>query len=167
MATVDISYLLNYLRLYIGDTTPATYRYTDAWLKTALEAAVKFLAAWWNNKYIIDTNYLVSRNTEVTSFLDDEPPVIQADDEWPLVLAAAIITLEGSLESTSWNIASWKDYEISYSNLESGKLKDRRIERMLTDLKDYLLPPTKRLARPIKQSLPGYLNNSYERDGKY
>jgi hypothetical protein len=167
MATVDPVYMIPRLRLYVGDINPALYRYTDEWLTTALEASISFLSAWWYNKYLLDVDGLVYRNTNVTSFLDLEPPVIQADDEWPIILAAAIILLEGSLENASWSIASWKDYEISYTNLESGRLKDSRINRMWDDLKDYLLPPTKRLARPIKQSLPGYKKNNYESEGKY
>jgi hypothetical protein len=38
---------------------------------------------------------------------------------------------------------------------------------LVNELNSLILPPTKRLARTKKLSLPGYLNNSHERDTEY
>src|SRR3970040_1981411 len=164
MATVDISYLVPHLRLFIGDISPATYRYIDEWLLVALKASVKVLGSWWpdRNKYLIDESGLVYRNTLV-SFPEAEPPVILPDDERPIIVMETIIILEGSLENTAWNLVSWRDNEIAFSNLESGRMKDRNITRLWNELLYLINPPTKKLARAIKRSLPGYLTNQYER----
>jgi hypothetical protein len=164
--TYDIDYLIEDLRLFIGDTNPLTYRYTDTWLDTALLASVKALGRWWANRYMVDNNELIYRNTNYTLWEETSPPVIQQKDERPIILMAAIVVLEGSLENMAWDLASWKDNEISYTNLESGKIKNERIKRLWTELESLMLPPTKRLAWTTKQSLPGYVGNNYERQGK-
>ena len=164
MATINIGYLIPYLRLTVGDTTPNLYRYLDEWLLIALKASLTALGRWWGdrNKYLITTTYQVSRNSLV-SFPDEEPPVILPDDERPIVLMAAIIILEGSLENSAWDFVSWRDNEISYSNLESSRSRTGNLERLWNELLSLLNPPAKKLARAIKGSLPGYLNNQFER----
>jgi hypothetical protein len=57
--------------------------------------------------------------------------------------------------------------EISYSNIESGRVRDTNIKRIWDELTSLLTPPTKKLATPIKGSMPGYLNNDYEKKGKF
>lgn len=167
MQTTSLDYLIPYVRLNIGDTNPAAYRYTDEWITVSLVAAVKTLGAWWRNKYLLTAENLVYRNTEIIEEAADGESVIMSADERPIVLMASIVMLQGSLENSAWNIASWKDAEISYSNLEGGKLRNSNLGRLWDELQYLMLPPTKRLARTRKQSLPGYLNNKYERDTEY
>jgi hypothetical protein len=80
---------------------------------------------------------------------------------------ASIIILEGSLENNAWNLGSWRDAEISYSNIESGRVRDLNIKRLWDELMSLITPPTKKLARTTRGELPGYKNNVYEQKGKY
>lgn len=162
MGTVNIGYLIPDLRLTIGDTNPAAYRYDNEWIRIALLGGLKKLARWWNYRYKLDSDNLVYRNTLIT-FSETEPPVIMIGDERPIIIAAALVILEGSLQNNAWNLASWRDAEISYSNLEGGRIKDSNIKRLWEELREAITPPNKRLAKPIKGSLPGYLNNPFER----
>lgn len=159
---INMDYLIPSLRLQLGDINSESYRYTDAWLRTALVNGVKFLQKWWDNRYLIDTDYDVYRNTAIT-FAFPSPPIIQTQDERPIILASSIVIKEGSLEASSWNTGSWKDAEIAYSNIEGGKMKDSSLARDWDELTDLLKPPQKRLAHTKKGSLPGYLDNEYDR----
>ena len=160
MATTLI-YLIPYLRLQLGDINPASYRYDDTWLEISLQLSVKSLGRWWNFKYLLDTNNEIYRNPN-TVFLFPEPPIIEVYDERAIILMASIIIKEGSLENNSWNVSSWKDAEISYSNLEGNRAKLESLKKDWDELLEILTPPTKRLAYPTKSSLPGYRNNQYE-----
>lgn len=164
--STNLDYLIDSLRLHLGDTVIGSYRYTDAWLRTALIMSVKALMRWWDYKYLIDTDYNVYRNQHWT-YLFDEPPIVQHGDESPIILMAAIVIKEGSLENNSWSVGSWKDAEIAYSNIEGNKAKIASIETDREALEDILKPPTKRLARTKKGSLPGFKDNTYERTTKY
>lgn len=171
MATVNIGYLLPFLRLEIGDTNPETYRYTNDWLLVSLQASMKALARWWRNKYLLDTSNAVYRNHSTgVLFLQDEPPVIEIQDERPIILMASLIVLEGSLENTTWDLASWRDNEISFTNLDSGRIKDLNLTRRRDELLSLMKPPTKKLARIYKGSLPGYRttgSSKYESEGEF
>lgn len=162
--STNLDSLLMYLRLRIGDTNPVTYRYTDEWLNTALVGSVKTLEQWWNFKYLIDSEFNVYRNPSY-SFIFDETTygILEPGDDQTIILMAAIIILGGSLENSAWDYGSWRDYEISYSNIESSRARGSTLDRLWNELLGRLKPPQKRLATPIKGSLPGYLNNSYER----
>lgn len=163
MATTTLSGYIPRLRMHLGDDTEGSYRYLDTQLDTALMAAVELLMPRWNYKYLLNDSNEVYRNPNIR-FLFSEPPVIIRGDIWPIIIQAAIIVKEGSLENSSWNFASWRDAEISYSNLESSRAKDKSLERDL-ELLDTMLPwRSKRLAQPKKGHLPGYLNNPYEHD---
>lgn len=155
-------YLIDSLRLYLGDINPATYQYTDAWLRTSLVLAIKALQRWWNYKYLVDTSYNVYRNTAVDKFLFPSPPIIENGDEEAIVLMAAIIIKEGTLQNSAWSVGSWKDAEISYSNIEASKLRDSSVKRDWDKLTAILKVPQKRLASALKGSLPGYKNNQWE-----
>lgn len=163
----DLDYLMPSLRLTIGDINPAAYRYTDEWLSSALYSSMYTMLPWFKYKYTVDsTTLVVTRNPEnLNLFVFDEPPVIELQDERPIILMAAIIVLEGSLENYSWNLASWRDAEISYTNLDSGRIKSENLKRLWAELNSLILPPTKRLAKTVKGSLPGYINNPWERKG--
>ena len=157
----NLDYLIDALRLHLGDIDPASYRYTDEWLRTSLVMSVKALMRWWNYNYLIDTNYDAYRNANIT-YLFPEPPIIEYGDEEIIILMASIVIKEGSLESNSWAVGSWRDAEISYSNIEGNRSKEGSIDRDWKLLTDILKPPVKRLAQARKQSLKGYIGNKYE-----
>jgi len=151
----DLDFLLPELRLRLGDTDSAAYRYLDSWLRVSLVTALKSLQRWWRIRYIIDeTTYVVTRYPDST-FLIDEPPVIQQQDQTPILIMAQILTQSGTLENMSWSVGSWRDAEVSVSNIESGRLKDSSLERLWNELLWYLKPPTKRLNPGYRDSIPG------------
>jgi hypothetical protein len=141
----NLSYLIAVLRLEIGDINPASYRYTDEWLDTALVSSIVALQRWWNNKYLVDETYTtVSRNPDIT-FIFSEPPVIQTSDETPVVLMASYIIQSGSLENSAWSIGTWRDAEYYVSNTDGGRIRDAGLKRTWDRLLMYLKPPQKRL----------------------
>ena len=164
--TTNLDYLIDGLRLHLGDIDSSAYRYTDEWLRTSLVMSIKTLQRWWDYKYLVDTDYNVYRNQH-WNYLFPEPPIIEHGDEEPVILMASLVIKEGSLENNSWNVGSWKDAEIAYSNIEGNRAKLESVQNDWNALTNILKPPTKRLARTIKGSLPGYKGNRYERTTKY
>lgn len=163
LTPTNVDYLIDKLRLHLGDINPATYRYLDEWLRTAIIGAVEKLERWWNYKYLVnDTTYNVYRNTETCSFTLAEPPVIEQFDKDIIILMASIIIKQGDLQNSSWTFGSWKDAEISYSNIEGSKSKEGSIERDWLELTSLIKPPQKQLANSKKSSLPGYKDNAWE-----
>ncbi len=163
--STTLDYLIPELRFRIGDIDPATYRYLDQWLLIALIVAVKKFYKYYNPpKYFIDASNVVTRNPASLRFTTDETVegTIETVDEPILVLLAAIGTVGGSLESSAWSIVSWKDAEISFNNNESGRLQSDVLKGWQQELNDLIKAPMKRLATTGKQSLPGYLRNSFE-----
>lgn len=158
----NLDYLIDSLRLHLGDIDSTSYRYLEEWLRTAIVLSVKSLQRWWNFKYLIDTDYNVYRNPNHT-YLFESPPIVQNSDERPIILMASIIVKGGSLENSAWAVASWKDAEISYSNIAGGNMRDKSLDRDIAELELLMKPPVKRLAGTVKGHLPGYLNNPYER----
>jgi hypothetical protein len=154
--STSLQYLVPYLRLRLGDTNPEAYRYDHQWLVTSLIFGTKLSARYWRNKYLVTDAGIVTRNPDVLFEIDESLGTIEDKDEPVLVLLALIVILEGSLENTAWNIASWKDAEISFSNLEGGRIRDANIKRLHDELNSLVTSPTRRLARTIKGSLPGY-----------
>lgn len=142
----NLDYLIDSLRMKLGDTNAATYRYLDSWLRTSLVTAVGALQRWWNFRYLIDpTTYDVSRNTLADYTYEEADGLIQKSDEWPIVLMAAIIIKEGALENHAWTMGSWRDAEVSYSNISSGSALEGSIRRDWDELKLYLKSPNKQL----------------------
>ncbi len=151
MATTNISYLLPYLRLEIGDIDSTNYRYTDEWLDIALVQSIKSLQRWWRNRYLVDeTNLIVSRGADST-FVQAEPPVIDASDEMPIILMAAFLVKEGSLENSAWSTVTWRDAEYYVSNVEGGRMRDTSLQRTWDRLLMYLKPPQKRLHAGVRE----------------
>lgn len=154
--TKVIDSLIKELRLHLGDLDPTSYRYLDMWLTTALLTAVKTLQRWWNYKYLVD--YLtndVYRNPNVV-FTFAPPPEIEDQDVRPIILMASIIIKSGQLENMSWSLSSWRDAEISFSNISSGSQKENSIKRDKEELLSLLTPPTNKLTGSKKVHLPGY-----------
>jgi len=144
--------LLPLLRLRLGDTNSASYRYLDEWLLLSLSAAVTALSRYWGNKYLLDSLNEIYRSTDYAYFESDSPPVIQFKDEWIIVLMASIIIKAGSLENMAWDLGSWRDAELSFSNLESGRQKDLSLKRDWEELNNYLKVPKKRPVIPVRTS---------------
>lgn len=140
-----VEYLIPALRMELGDINPLAYRYLDEWLKVALLMSVKSLQRWWNSKYLVDDETgTVYRNTAFT-FTFTEPPIIATQDEMPILLMAAILVREGSLEEAAWSTSTWRDAEYYVSNVEGGRLRDTGLKRTWDRLLMYLKPPQKRL----------------------
>jgi len=167
MTTTTLDYLIPDVRLKIGDLDSTAYRYLDEWILNSLILSVKSLQRFWNNKYLLDSTNAVYRNPELTFLLDEVDGVIEDRDEYILIVMSSTIILEGSLENNSWNISSWKDAEISFTNLESGRIKNDLLKRLRDELYSYLKPPSKRLAWAIGNPLVGYKDNPYETTKKY
>lgn len=152
---MNVSALIPALRLHLGDTDSSAYRYLDEWLKLALVLAIQTLGRRWSNKYLVDENsFEVSRNPDVSTFVLEEPPVIQPIDIRPIILQASIIIKNGSLEANAWNLVSWRDYEVSYSNLESGRQRDNSLKMDIEELDSILKPPSKRVGKAIRINFP-------------
>lgn len=155
--------LIDGLRLRIGDIVPATYKYLDEWLRTSLVASAKTLSKWFNFKYLIDSSNNIYRNPNYTFIFDEATyGIIEPGDEQAIIIMASIIVLGGSLENASWDAASWRDAEISFSNLEQFRTRGGNLARLWDELLSYIKPPMKRLAYPRKGTLPGYKNNPWE-----
>jgi len=114
----DLTNLIPELRIRIGDTNPALYRYTDDWLLVSLKSSVKLLSKWWNFKYLLDSNGDVMRNPDGYFVFEETSDgviggVFEPGDDQVVIIYAAIVILEGSLENSAWDFGSWKDAEIS------------------------------------------------------
>jgi len=151
---INIDYLLPTLRLHLGDTDPASYRYVDGWLRVALVSGIKSLQRWWGLRYLINsTTNDVERGTSY-DFIHADPPIIQDSDERPVILMSSVLVKSGQLESNSWNVGSWKDAEIAVSNIEGNRAKMFGVGMDWDELKMYILPPTKRLSSALRISHP-------------
>jgi len=155
---VSIDYLIPYVRVEIGDTTPASYRYLDEWIVAALTLSVKKAQRYWRSKYLITDKGYVTRSTLISFDTVESVGVIEDRDEPILVLLAAIAILEGGLENHAWDVASWKDAEISYSNIAGGQIRNDNLKRLKVQLDDMIKAPTKRLAWTQGSPLPGFMN---------
>jgi hypothetical protein len=159
----NLSYLIPYVRLRLGDTDVSSRRYLDEWLQRSLVLSTITLGKWMNFKYLLDENYNIYRNPN-HQFMFPAPPVIEGADESIIVAMATYLTLEGSLENSAWDVVSWKDAEISFSNLESARTRSRVLERLWEEITLTVQPPGKRLSFSVKGHLPGYKRNVYEFD---
>lgn len=155
---ITIDYLIPYVRVEIGDTDSTAYRYLDEWIVASLILAVKKAQRYWRSKYHITDKGYVTRSTTISFDTTEAEGIIEDRDEPILVLLAAITILEGGLENQAWNVGSWKDAEISYSNIEGGRIRNDNIKRLKTQLDDMIKAPTKRLAWTQGAPLPGFMN---------
>lgn len=172
LVPTDLDYLVGDLRLHLGDTG-TTQLYSDGQLKKALVAGFKSLYIRWQGRYTIDDTYHVSRTDNYT-FQDGAPPIIMIQDERPIVLAAAIILRSsqlqqvGIVQGSSSFVGSWRDDEISFSNIQGGSIMQSTLQKDVDELNEILPPRTGKLAHSKKQSLPGFTieqGNWYEGNG--
>lgn len=157
MAETTLEHLIPELRLYIYDLEEP-YTFSDSTLLTSLNAAVKLLGRRWNHRYLFSDGD-VSRNSEIDSFKTDEPPVIEYSDEALILLQASIVLKTAQAYDSTWDIASWKDDEISYSNIQGAKSRDTSLQNDL-ELLDKLLKQRLHAGKVVE--LPGFHRNTYE-----
>lgn len=137
METTTLSYLIPQLRRHLYDYT-VPYSYSDDTLSGYLLDSIKALGNRWHNKYRVATvelvDNLIIRNDNSFMFEFSEPPVIQSQDERAVILQASIF-IKGS---TKWNesgsAVSWRDEEISYSNLESARQRSSTMQDDVAEL---------------------------------
>jgi hypothetical protein len=80
-------------------------------------------------------------------------PVVQYRDEPPIILQASILVKSGSLQEASWQVASWRDDEISVSNIQGDKSRQFGLQQDRDMLETYF---KRRLFSASRQSLPGF-----------
>jgi len=148
----DLTYLVIDLRRYIYDITEP-YSYTDDLLDAYLMQGMRMLGVRWNYRYLITITGTVTRNTAITSWKTTSPPIIEYGDESKIILQSAILLKSGSAFNSSWDVGSWKDDEIAYSNIQAAKSRDLSIIRD-QELLDQLLKG--RLFIGSAYDLPGY-----------
>ena len=147
-----LDFLIPELRVMLNDITPVP-TYQDNYLRAVLVHALKSLGRRWNNRYLINTQYVVSRNDTVVSYTIDAPPIIEQDDQYVICLASVIMVKKAQIYDSSWDVASWKDDEISYSNIQAAKERDSSLLRDIAELEQLL---NKRLYSGKVTSLPGF-----------
>ena len=150
--TSNLEELILPLRVQIGDLD-AIPTYDDERLHGILRVAVSALMRRWNDRYYVDNDGVVNRNPNIT-FEWSSPPVIQHKDRRAIVLQSSIMIKGGVKFSNSGDTVSWRDEEISFSNLESARQKDSSLADDITEL-DALLPKQK-LAQPLYGKLYGW-----------
>jgi len=156
--TSNLEELIIPLRVQIGDNDP-TPTFSDEYLHMVLREAVAALMRRWDDMYYVDNEGVVHRNPNVT-FDWSSPPVIQHRDRRPIVLQASVMIKSGKKFSESGDVASWRDEEIAYSNIESARQRSSTLEDDVREL-DMLLPG-KKLARPKYGRLYGWDTNPRE-----
>jgi len=149
--TTELDYLISDLRFYLGDVT-VPYRYADTHLRHGLVMACKALMKKWRNRYSISASYVASRSP-TADFYELAPPIIERADETAFILQASIIIKTAEVQDTSWDIASWRDDEIAYSNIAGGGALKQSLNNDIAALEEFL---RRRLFGSARQSLPGF-----------
>jgi hypothetical protein len=168
----NLDYLIVPVRMHIGDIAGDVF--SNALILTSLVFSVKWLQNRWNNRYLVYTsNMLVSgttvntpdgqctlatlpgvhdvfRNCAIT-FTSEATPVIDQDDEYPIVIAASILLRRSVITSSLTAFSNWSTPDLSYSNVSSHRAL---MDLMNADLKALDEFFKKRLASPQKSSFP-------------
>ena len=153
--TSNLEELITPFRIQIGDTT-SDPTYSDEVLHEVLRQAISALMTRWNDRYFVDNEGVVNRNT-TELFSWSSPPVIQHRDRRAIVLMASIMIKSGKKFSESGNAHSWRDEEISYSNIESARQLNSTLAEDKAELDSIVPPASKKLARPLMDRLYGEL----------
>jgi len=158
--TTDLDYLVTSLRMHLGDVA-VPYTYTDDFLKRALLLGFKLVQPRWNFRYLLTgsdaTTWSGTRNP-TTAFVQPAPPVIMYADERPIVLGAAIALRGGLIWTAGSDAVSWKDEEVSFSNISGTKMREASFLRDWDELHQLLPERHNRLASTIKGETPGFRN---------
>jgi len=158
-STSDLDYLIDYLRIHLGDTS-STFTYSNDTLKLVLLAGLKMLMPRWNSRYVptynaSTENWDVARSaTDI--FTHASPPIIMYGDERPILLAAAIALKSGLIYTVGSNAVSWRDDEVSFSNMTGAKMQEASLLRDWEELGRLVPERRQRLARSKKGELLGY-----------
>ena len=128
--TSNLEELVSSLRIHIGDVTMI---YSDETLHGVLRDAVSALGKRWHDKYFVDNEGVAHRNPNET-FNWSSPPEIQRSDGRAIVLQASIIIKSGIKFSESGSAVSWRDEEISYSNIESARQRSSTLQDDINEL---------------------------------
>lgn len=149
--TTSLDYMIEDLRFYLGDVS-LPYRYADNHLRHGLVMACKALMKKWRNRYSIDSSYDTSRSP-TADFYELSPPMIERADETAFILQASIIIKTAELQDTSWDIASWRDDEIAYSNIAGGGALKQSLNNDIAALAEFL---RRRLFGSARQAMTGF-----------
>lgn len=175
-AESGIDYLIGSLRTHLGDVA-APFQFSDGLLRKSLVDGIKALTKRWQTRYTVACSgysvisgldygtWSVSRTPAGWRFPVDEPPTILVEDERPIVLQAAITIKRGLMQRNALSFGSWRDDEISVSNIAGGDALEKSISRDEAELDEILPPRSQKLAHPRKQSLVGFSStvlNIYE-----
>lgn len=168
----NLDYLIVPVRMHVGDINNQTF--SNSLILTSLVFSVKYLQNRWSNRYLIyNSSMLVSgttintpdgqctldtlpgvndvfRNCAVT-FASDGTPVIDQDDEFPVILAAAILLRRSVITSSLNTFSNWSTPDLSFSNVSSYRALIDMINMDMKALDEFF---KKRLAAPQKQSFP-------------
>ena len=155
----DVDHLIPVLRFYLGDYD--TRRYLTDTLRDALIFGVRMLMRQWASRYTVDDDGTITRSTAI-GFDSAAPPVIQYKDGPPIVIQAAMLIKSGSLQDSSWQIASWRDDEIAVSNIQADKSRRDSLKHDEALLKEYF---KRRLHAGSRQELPGFVYPPNYREG--
>lgn len=168
----NLDYLITPVRLLAGDLTGSTF--SDSIILTALVAGVKYLQNRWNNRYLIYTSDMLVSGTTVNtpngectlSILPDEndvfrncaftfesesPPIIDQNDEYPILIAAVIFLRRSVMQSSITVFSNWSTPDLSYSNVQSAKVLQDLLKADMEALDTFF---NKRLGRATKSSFP-------------
>lgn len=84
----------------------------------------------------------------------DTGEVFSQEDEYPIILVAAIALRGSQLSSSADAFQSWSDGEYSFSNIASSKVMSDLYYGDIKLLDEFF---KKRLARPIRESFPAFI----------
>jgi hypothetical protein len=146
VTSTNLSIYADSVRLYIGDSE-SPYTFSDSTILQALVESVRYLSPRWDRKYLIYSSGILVSDNGVTklvntpdgqctisssvsendvfrncykTFVSIAPPIIDAQDEAAIILAAAYLMRRASLTST--NIGqSWSTPDLSFSNIETSR----------------------------------------------
>lgn len=150
----NLEALLTPLRIQLGDTG-TTPTYSDEVLHSVLGVSLSALMPRWNDRYYMDQDGVAHRNP-YGEFDFSTPPEIQSKDWRAIVLQASIMIKSGAKFAASGNAVSWRDEEISYSNIESARQRSSTLNDDIKEL-DLLFPV--KLARAKSGRLYGFGQN--------
>jgi len=151
VVATSLDYMIEDLRFYLGDVS-LPYRYANTHLRHGLVMACKALMKKWRNRYSIDASYDTSRSS-TADFYELNPPMIERADEPAFILQASIIIKTAELQDTSWDIASWRDDELAYSNIAGGGALKQSLNNDIAALAEFL---RRRLFGSSRQTMPGF-----------
>ena len=146
----SLDYLISDLRLQVGDLDSTSY--TDGYLRQVLVMATKTLMKKWRNRYTINSAYVVARNpSSVYSIVS--PPIIEYADERAFILQSSIIIKSSDITDNAWNVGSWRDDELAYSNIAGASALLKSLTDDINELSNLL---RRRLFSGSKQTLGGF-----------